>query len=121
MDDSNERKKAEEDAKRQSEAEIMERKKAEIEVFSIRRRVYIDGVKVEHCGVVICKKTLDVNDPETWTFSLPDLDGSSKFQFQTEDVKKNFIYPEKGIVGFLFSSNNMEIERKSLMMEVEVS
>ena len=38
---------------------------------------FIDGVKVSHCGVVIWKKTIDVNDKETRSFNLPDLDGTT--------------------------------------------
>ena len=48
---------------------------------------------------------------------LPDIDGSSKLQFQEEDVQKMFIYPEKVLVGFLLSSN---INRKSLIIEMPV-
>ena len=79
---------------------------------------FIDGVKVSHCGVLICKKTIDVNDKETWSFNLPDLDGTtSMIKFHTEDVKKIFFYPEKTMIGFLFSSH---MERKSLIMEVKM-
>ena len=79
---------------------------------------FIDGVKVSHCGVIICKKTIDVNGKETWSFNLPDLDGTtSMIKFHTEDVKKIFLYPEKAMIGFLFSSH---MERKSLIMEVKM-
>ena len=72
-----------------------------MEVLSTSK-VYIDGAKVAHSGVLLCKKSLDT---ETWSFNLPDLDGTSKLEFVEEDVKKIFFYPEKNIAGFLFTSN----------------
>ena len=89
-----------------------------MEVISIEEN-YIDGVKVAHCGVIICKKTVDVNGKESWSFNLPDLDGTTSIiKFHTEDVKKIFFYQEKAMIGFLFSSHK---EKKSLIMEVLVT
>ena len=77
-------------------------------------KAYIDGAKVAHSGVLLCKKSLDT---ETWSFNLPDLDGTSKLEFVEEDVKKIFFYPEKNIAGFLFTSN---MKQKSFIMEMAV-
>ena len=82
------------------------------------QETYIDGIKKAHGGVIICKKTVDVNDKETWLFNLPAPDGTASIiKFHTEDVKKIFFYPEKAMIGFLFSSH---MERKSLIMEVKM-
>ena len=90
---------------------------SKMEVISVREN-YIDGVKVAHCGIIICKKMVDVNGEETWYFNLPDLDGTTSIiKFHTEDVKKIFFYPEKAMIGFLFISN---MEKKSLIMELPV-
>ena len=47
-----------------------------MEVISVSE-VYIDEVRVTHCGVIFCKKTFDDNGNETLSISLPEEDGTS--------------------------------------------
>ena len=89
-----------------------------MEVISVKEN-YIDGVKTAHCGVIICKKTVDVNGKETWSFNLPGPDGTTSImKFHSEDVKKILFYPDKAMIGFLFSSH---MEKNSLILEVPVT
>ena len=63
--------------------------------------VFIDGWRGTHCGVLFCKKSGDNSDKETWSISLPEEDGTSKIVFNTEDVKKVFLYSEKHIIALV--------------------
>ena len=83
-----------------------------MEVIAIDE-TFIDGNSVNHCGILIFKKTTRDHN-ETWSMSLLlDVENDStqnsmlqKWTFFPDDVDKIFYSEEELMVGIVFSSNS---------------
>ena len=82
-----------------------------MEVIAVRD-VYVDGSPVVHSGIILCVETI-----ESFAIISPVIDRLIGTSFQPNEVEKIFLYPEKRILGILFTP---KCKLKSMILDMNL-